>query len=73
MLLKFAERIDWGKQSNHDLTDVHLPFSLLCAFPLDAHQNLLLFGYDMDIKDIWKPHRAKGNLFEYEYIFKYYF
>lgn len=44
MLLKFSEKKDCGKQPNDDLIDVHLPFSLLCAFALDGHQNVLLFG-----------------------------
>lgn len=69
MLFKFSERRDCGKQSNHDEIDVHLPFSLLCASTLHSRQSLLLFGYDKDIKDIQKSHRAKENLFECEEAF----
>lgn len=60
MLLKSSEKIDCRKQSHHDFIDVYFLFSLLCAFTLEARQNLLLFGYDRDIKDLRKSRRAKG-------------
>lgn len=66
MLFKSSERIDCGKQPNHDFIDVYFPFFLLCAFTFDAHQNSMLSGYDRDIKDLWKSRRAKGSLFESE-------